>query len=65
MRIVDIIVAVLILIGALNWGLVGLFDFDLVSFIFSGLYLDRVIYIIVGAAGVYRLVSIFRTKKIY
>lgn len=42
----------ILIIGALNWGLVGLFDFNLVSYIFGdGSFLTRTIYILVGLAG--------------
>ena len=37
MRTLDIIVAVLLVVGGLNWGLVGLFDFDLVETLFSSI----------------------------
>ena len=42
----------LVVIGALNWGLVGLFGFDLVAFLFGEMsYLTRVVYSLVGLAG--------------
>ena len=45
---------VLAIIGAINWGLVGLFNFDLVGAIFGGVMapVSRIIYIIVGIAGI-------------
>jgi uncharacterized protein len=45
---------VLVIIGAINWGLVGLFNFDLVAAIFGGAMapMSRIIYIIVGIAGI-------------
>jgi hypothetical protein len=46
----------LVVIGALNWGLVGLFNFDLVAAIFGPLtWLSRLVYILVALAGVYLL----------
>jgi uncharacterized membrane protein YuzA (DUF378 family) len=52
---------VLIIVGALNWGLVGLFHFDLVAFIFGTMsLLSRLIYTIVGLAG---LVIIYLKTK--
>ena len=44
----------LVIIGAINWGLVGLFQFDLVAFLFGGqsALISRVLYAIIGAAGV-------------
>lgn len=57
----DWIVFVLILVGAVNWGLVGLFSFDLVGTIFGSMsILSRIIYILVGVSGVY---MIFNCKK--
>lgn len=50
----DILVLMLVIIGALNWGLVGFFQYNLVSTIF-GHGLDRIIYVIVGLAGLYVL----------
>jgi uncharacterized membrane protein YuzA (DUF378 family) len=50
----DYIVLVLVIVGALNWGLVGLFKFDLVAFLFGGMsILSRVVYSLVGVAALY------------
>ena len=48
MKILDVIVAVLLVIGGLNWGLVGFFQFDLVATIFGGqgAVLSRIIYFV-------------------
>jgi len=55
---------VFILIGALNWGLIGLFDIDVVQVILStSPVLARIIYILVGAAGTYWLVKTVMTRK--
>lgn len=56
MKTLDVIVAILLVVGGLNWGLVGLFDFDLVNAIFGGIGLDRVIYTIVGLAAIYQAI---------
>jgi len=50
MKSLDVIVAILLVIGGLNWGLVGLFEFDLVATIFGGqtAVLSRIVYTIVG-----------------
>lgn len=59
LRTIDTIALVLVLIGAINWGLVGLFEFDLVAAIFGEMtVLSRIIYTLVGAAGVYTLVAL-------
>ena len=53
----------LVFIGALNWGLIGIFSFDLVAFLFGTLtMLSRAVYIIVIIAGSYSL-SLFVTIK--
>ncbi|NTU69522.1 DUF378 domain-containing protein [bacterium] len=50
----DWVTFVVVIIGALNWGLVGLLNFDLVSSIFGQMtFLARSIYVIVGMAAVY------------
>ena len=49
---------ILVIIGGLNWGLVGLFNFDLVGTIFGDMSaLSRIIYVLVGLSGLYLLVS--------
>ncbi len=50
----DWVAIVLAVIGALNWGLVGLFDFNLVSAIFGPMSaVSRIVYVLVGLAGLY------------
>lgn len=54
MKGLDYTVLVIGIIGALNWGLIGLFRFDLVAFLFGNMsWLSRVIYTLVGFAGLY------------
>lgn len=56
------IVGAIAIIGALNWGLVGVAQFNLVDFIFgAGSVAARVIYTVVGLSGVALLVSYFKT----
>jgi uncharacterized membrane protein YuzA (DUF378 family) len=58
-RTVDAIAYALIIIGALNWGLVGFFAFDLVAALFGEMtVLSRIIYALVGVAAVYHLLSL-------
>jgi hypothetical protein len=58
MKAINIIAIILVIVGALNWGLVGLFGFNLVSAIFGAMtVLSRLIYILVGIAGVYVAVA--------
>jgi uncharacterized membrane protein YuzA (DUF378 family) len=55
MKTIDVIIAVLLVIGGANWGLVGLFNFDLVAAIFGdGALLSRIVYTVVGAAAAYQ-----------
>ena len=59
MRTFDIVAAVLLVVGGLNWGLVGFFNFDLVAAIFgAGSPLARVVYGLVGIAALYQVVTI-------
>lgn len=53
---------VLVIIGAINWGLVGLFGFDLVGFIFGGStsVLSRIIFTVVGLAGLWAISILFQ-----
>jgi len=55
----DVAAYSLLLIGALNWGLVGFFGFDLVGAVFGPMsVLSRIVYAIVGLAAIYDLVSL-------
>lgn len=53
---IDWVALVLVIIGAINWGLIGLFDFNLVAAIFgAGSPGSRIIYVLVGLAGLYTI----------
>ena len=56
---------ILVIIGAINWGLIGFFRYDLVSSIFGGNYeiVSRIIFAIVGLAGIYAISFFFRTRE--
>ena len=60
MRPIDVIAAILLVVGGLNWGLVGFFNFDLVATLFGGAgsIFARIIYVLVGLAAVYQIVTI-------
>jgi uncharacterized protein len=60
MRFINIATLILVIVGAVNWGLMGLFQLDLVATLFGGpqAMLSRVVYILVGVAGVYQLVPL-------
>ena len=55
MKYLDYFVAVLVVIGAINWGCIGFFDFNLVNFFFTNHTVERVIYAAVGVAGCYQV----------
>ena len=60
----DRVSLVLVIIGAINWGLIGFFNFNLVSFLFGSMtWLSRIIYAIVGICGIYLLSFYTRTGK--
>lgn len=60
----DKIALLLVIIGAINWGLIGVFQFDLVSYIFGGqgALISRILYTIVGAAGLWCISLLFRDQ---
>ena len=63
--VIDKIALVLAIIGALNWGSIGLFGFDTVAFFFGGqaALLSRVIYALVGLAGLWCITLLFRSDE--
>ena len=64
MKTLDYTVLTIILIGAINWGLIGFFDFDLVSSIFGQMsMLTRIIYGLVGIGGLYAISYYGRMKS--
>ena len=61
MRVVNTITLVLLIVGGLNWGLVGLFNFDLVAALFGEMSpLSRIVYTLVGASALWQLIPLFR-----
>ena len=63
--IMDRIALILTVIGALNWGSIGLFQFDIVAWICGGQssLLSRIIYTVVGLAGIWCISLIFRARE--
>lgn len=61
----DKICLVLAIIGCLNWGLVGLFEFDLVAWAFGGptAIISRIIYTVIALAGIWCITLLFRDKS--
>ncbi len=60
MKVIDKIALVLIIIGALNWGLIGLFGFDLVATLFGEMtIISRIVYGLVGISGLWGIKLLF------
>jgi len=64
---IDRIALILTIIGALNWGSIGLFQFDLVAWLCGGqtAILSRIIYTIVALAGIWCISLLFRSRESY
>lgn len=62
----DTTALLLTIVGALNWALVGIFQFDLVAWIFGGqgALLSRVIYTVIGLAGIWCISLLFRDRPL-
>ena len=58
MKYFDITVAILLVIGGLNWGLVGLFDLNLVSALLGQSALASLVYILVGLSALYQMIGL-------
>ena len=58
----DKLALLLVIVGALNWGAIGLFGFDLVAYLFGGqaAIISRVIFTLVGIAGIWCISLLFR-----
>ncbi len=60
MKIIDKIALVLVIIGAINWGLIGFFNFNLVEMIFGNMtIISRIIYALVGISGLWAIKLLF------
>ena len=60
----DYTALIITIIGAINWGLVGIFDFNLVEFLFSeGSILTRIIYILVCISGLFNVALLFMRNR--
>lgn len=63
LSVLSIVALVLLIVGGLNWALVGLFNFDLVAAIFGDMTtLSRIVYVLVGLAALYAL-SLFARRS--
>lgn len=66
LKVWDYIVLTVVVIGAINWGLIGFFKFDLVSWLFGSMsLLTRIIYAIVGLGGLYLLSLYGRIRRLF
>lgn len=64
MKIIDKIALLLIIIGAVNWGLIGAFEFNLVNTLFGTMStLSRIIYGLVGISGIWCIKALFSSDK--
>ncbi len=62
---VHMVTYILVIVGALNWGLMGLFDFNLVNMILGSIpVLEKLVYIAVGASAVYEFAIHMQTCKL-
>ena len=64
-QLVDTIALILSIIGCLNWGLVGIFQFDLVAWLFGGqdMVISRILYTVIGLAGLWCISLLFRRVR--
>lgn len=62
-KIIDIIAMILVIVGGLNWGLVGALDFNLVTTLFGPGLIANIIYILVGLAAIYMLIPLMEKLK--
>ena len=62
----DTLALILSIVGSLNWGLVGIFQFDLVAWLFGGTgsVVSRIIYTVIGLAGLWCVSLLFRRRHL-
>lgn len=64
MKALNIVTLILVIVGGLNWGLVGVANFDLVATIFgAGSVLARIVYVLVGLSAVWQIVPLFSSMS--
>lgn len=64
MKFLDNLSLILVIVGALNWGSIGLFGFDFVGFLFGGQMsvMSRIVFALVGLAGLWSITLLFKDK---
>ncbi|ADK14404.1 DUF378 domain-containing protein [Clostridium autoethanogenum] len=67
LSIIDKVSLILVVIGAINWGLIGLLDFNIVEILFGdpANLIGRILYILIGTAGIDMIILFFKAKKSY
>ena len=67
MKVIDVIALILVIVGAVNWGLVGFFGFDLVAWAFGGAaaLISRAVYVLVALGGIWCISLLFRDDRAY
>ncbi|WP_406540984.1 DUF378 domain-containing protein [Clostridium ljungdahlii] len=65
LSIIDKVSLILVVIGAINWGLIGLLDFNIVEILFGdpANLIGRILYILIGTAGIDMIILFFKAKK--
>ncbi|MBQ9267271.1 MAG: DUF378 domain-containing protein [Clostridia bacterium] len=64
MKVINAIVLTLVIIGGINWGLIGLFNYNLVEALFgSATWFTRLVYILVGVSGLWAIAFYSRSKN--
>lgn len=64
MKILNLVAMILVIVGGLNWGLVGFFNFDLVATIFGNMSIvSRVVYVLVGLSALYMIFMLPKMNK--
>ena len=64
MRALNILTQILLIVGGLNWLLVGAFDFDLVATLFGEMStLSRIVYVLVGLSAIYQIIPLVSGKQ--
>ena len=58
----DWIAGILLIVGGLNWGLIGLFNFNLVTTIFGTAIITKIIYVLVGISAIYMIFAMMKEK---
>ena len=60
MKVLNLVTIIIVIIGGLNWGLIGLFNWDLITDIFvAGSSVSRLVYILVGLSALWQLVPLY------